>query len=193
MRKMTCLAIVAIWALAAGPAMAQQKIGVVDIVKIFNNCEEVKVYKDDLDRQRDAADKEALEREKKINAPLLARDSQYKPGSPEYLQKTKEAIVLQYDLKSFKSSSTQYLLIQHQMHTQRIYAKIVDEIAAYAKANGFELVLAMDEISLEDAKSFQEVLARIAQRKILYRADAIDLTDIVLKRVNDKYKAGSGG
>ncbi|MCK5711550.1 MAG: hypothetical protein KAI25_02425, partial [Hyphomicrobiaceae bacterium] len=81
--------------------------------------------------------------------------------------------------------------IQHQLHTEQIYGEILEEIAKHAAQHGFQLILALDDIKLKGSKNFREVLARIAQKKVLFHAESIDLTDVILKKVNDRYKTAS--
>lgn len=175
--------------LACGTIAVAQKVAVVDVIKIFNNCKKSKSLSKNLDAQRVVMEKEANTREKKITNTILRRDDQFKKGSPEFLRMTQEALKLQFDLKSYNAYSTQYLLIQHKIHTEQIYGEILEEIAKHATQHGFQLILALDNIKLKGSKNFREVAERIVQKKVLFHAKSIDLTATILRKVNDRYKA----
>jgi Skp family chaperone for outer membrane proteins len=160
---------------------------VVDIVRVFNTCKKTQAIQEDLNKQREAMNKEVETRRKKIDNIMLLL-MELKPGSPEHLRLQQEALKEGFDLKSYQEFMKQKLLIQHRLHTEKIYEELLSEIADHARRHGFTLILALEEVKIRDSKSLGELQAKIAQKKVLYHTKAIDLTEPILKQVDAKYK-----
>jgi Skp family chaperone for outer membrane proteins len=74
--------------------------------------------------------------------------------------------------------ATTYLAFFRQLDT---------EISKYAKANGIKLVLRQSETSLDDGQSLQDIFKAL-NRQILFE-DSLDITDPILKALNDASKS----
>jgi Skp family chaperone for outer membrane proteins len=59
-------------------------------------------------------------------------------------------------------------------------------IETVAKERRYDLVIHLDSVDLA-SQTTTELLNKIAQRKCLYAAKSIDITNVVLKRVNRRY------
>ena len=79
---------------------------------------------------------------------------------------------------------------EHQGLTEAMYREILDVIQTVAKEQGDTLVLYRDDIDLK-SDSITELLSKITRRKVLYSDPGMDITDLVLARLNERYKAGT--
>lgn len=182
------LAVAALTAVLTGSAApaAAQKVGVVDLLRLYQNCKMAEEMMADLEAQRQEMEREIDDHQKRINEMTNLRELDFKAGSPEALRLTEDILKLEFDLEAYRGYKTQYLLLRHMQYTQQIYNAILREIRDYARENGFELILSLDPLNLEGSRSPQESVARIAQKKVLYRAESIDLTEIILHRLDQR-------
>ena len=75
--------------------------------------------------------------------------------------------------------------------TRQLHTEIVAAIAVEAKMRGMEIVLHQPLASEPDA-SLRDMLDRVRSPQVLYAAKSMDLTDAVLKMVNDRFKKQEG-
>ena len=70
------------------------------------------------------------------------------------------------------------------------YQKVRREVAAYAQANGIDLVIFNDSVLPFEAQSKPEVDQQIAARRVIYAADHMNITDEIIVLMNNKHHAG---
>jgi len=76
------------------------------------------------------------------------------------------------------------------MLTNEIYQDLRRTIAEYSQEHGFDLILKDDEQRKED-KSIEEISTEIRIRGILYYAPSVDITEVIITRLNDHYRKGN--
>ena len=82
------------------------------------------------------------------------------------------------------------------LRMQGLYRKIVNAAQTTAQAQGYELVLVDDSIgelhvdrnSREPAQL--QILQQIARRRVIYASETVDITDELITRMNNAYRAG---
>lgn len=148
---------------ASGVAADAPKMGYVNLGKIFDNY------------QRTKASEQALQQQgKQKQAELEARVTELKTlrkhldvlSEQAREAKTKELEEKSDELQRLKTRAERDFLRERNRMAQTILQEIQQTVADYARANGFSLV--MD------------------QRTVLYGADTYDLTDEILKALNDR-------
>lgn len=77
----------------------------------------------------------------------------------------------QQDLQSYQQNATAQFQSEQAAETGKVYDKIVDFMKGYAKEKGYKMVLTYSKASLT----------------VLYGDHSLDVTDDVLKRLNDAY------
>ena len=75
----------------------------------------------------------------------------------------------------------------------RGYGDALAEIKAYSSETGIDIVYSTREVQMEKARSTEDLEALIATKYILHSDPGIDISDAVLKRLNDKFAAGGAG
>jgi len=80
------------------------------------------------------------------------------------------------------------LLREHRRYTKQLYEEILAVVAQVAKQRGIDVVLYVERevVQTEDTR---ELLTMIERRKVLYASDQVDLTQTVLARLNEAYRA----
>jgi len=179
---------------SATGAPAQRREGtavaVCDVVAVFNNYDRLSDLNHDLDT-----------RLKKIAKEIEARASVIRDkeemlkgiaeGSREYEKQLQEVQRLKIELQAW--GQYQETLVARDRHrlTTDMYDQILDTVDVVSKEQGFKIVL-FRETRDTSTKSFQELLAQMSNRKILYSDPSIDLTERVLARLNDQYEKSKG-
>jgi len=165
----------------------EMKIGVVDIVKVFDDyaksddlekdlTEELEVFNNEMKFLKDGLDKlEALIEQ-------LSADSELRVEKVSEYAMKKQA----YQAKS--KAEQKRLAIKQSKLLMELYGDIVGAVGEYAKAEEYTLVLKADSGSVR-GESPDEVQLRIAIRPVLYYSSMHDLTDDIIKVLNENYEA----
>jgi Skp family chaperone for outer membrane proteins len=163
------------------------QIGVVDLSKIYDKWTKVKEFTDDLEVQKAAQETQLAAMEKEAKEKMTVRDT---PGINIKIKQNAQIEIVQ--LKAKLEFMVQMWNDQVKRMLDEGIAKFFDEIRAevdaYAKENGYTLVLKTESgpLSGEENKAASgEKIARIA---VLACHPSLDITDDVLARLEEKYK-----
>ena len=174
-------------AAAAGP---KGTVAVCDVVTVFNNYQRAKDLSAEFQeraKQLAAQDKQKLQVIQEVEKVLEALN----PGSKSYEEQLQKWEKLSFELAAWSRLRKQVNIRQHRRLTEEMFKEILDMIEKVAKERRYELVIQKDSVELT-SQTTTELLAKIAQRKCLYAAQSIDITDVVLKRVNRLYRRAKG-
>ena len=162
------LALAGCWVLGAGHQPAafadNPKIGYVDMGKLFDGYERTKQSEAVLEKrgqQKEAELTQRLEDLKKMRQGLELLNDQAREVKSRDIEKQAD------DLRRFGNNTKEDLLKERDTIAKQIIHDIEQLVQAYAKTNGFSLIL--DE------------------RTLLYGQDSYDLTEDVLKQLNQQY------
>lgn len=162
------------------------KVAVCDVVTVFNNYQRAKDLSAEFTKKREKIaeeDKKRVEEIKRLEQVLddLTPDSkQYEANLVKYEQ-------LLIGREAWRRGKEAAAIRWHRTLTEQMYEEILEMVAAAAKQGGFDLILHKETVELA-SQTTAELLNKIAQRKVLYVNDAIDLTSMVLGRMNRQYK-----
>ena len=173
---------------AQTPAAATRaRVGVCDVVEVFNNYQRAKDLTAKLNERRQAIKAESQKRSKAIDALRLELEN-YKKGSKKYEDTLNEIQRLSIEADAYLKYQDALALREHRKLTKDMYNEIKAMIARVARQRGVVLVLQRepDEITTENTA---ELLRQIYSRKVLYADDSLDLTETVLLALNQAYKA----
>jgi Skp family chaperone for outer membrane proteins len=190
-----CLVAAAAWGIARAqgeppkaPAAAQAaKLATCDVRDIFRNYLRAK----DLLTQRDKRLREIQdEREKRqrVIDGIKLRLEGLKKDSPQYEKDLNEMQRLTIDLSSWMQFQEQLIFREHFRMTKDMYTEVLRAVEKVAKDRGAQIVLDRQRQDV-DAESNEDLLRQMETRKVLYGDDAIDLTEAVLSRLNEAYRA----
>jgi len=196
MKKTTALTLavliilIGLWDYRAGLAQpagpAPLKLAVVHVAKVLSECRE------NLDRE-----KITREKERKIKAQLAQMESEtnairqelenvLKPASPEYLTQMQNWFDKKALMEAFEQGQKQVFASETQAWMENLYKKFLEEVEKIAHAEQFTLVLAKDDMPLQDLK-LTDLSAFIRSRKVLYHSTTIDLTAKVMENLDLAY------
>jgi len=196
--KASCIYLLAIFALAglaalltgavAQPASpARARIAFCDLVLVFNNYQRAKDMTTELNERRKAIEAERSKRTKAVDA-LKMELQNYKKGSQQYEKTLNEVQRQSIELEAYLRFQEQLALREHRSLTEEMYNEIIGAVAKAATQQGISVVLQreQEQLNTDDTKA---MLQQIYNRKVLYFADGLDITDVILTSLNQTYKA----
>jgi Skp family chaperone for outer membrane proteins len=165
---------------------AVQKTAVVDVALIFKSLTQFAALREDL-----AADvKKAEDKVKAIatQGQNLKTDLAKLPkGTDEYAATEKKLRETAREFEDLRNDSKKRFISRESDIYRDTYKTTRETIAAYAKAHGFTLVLRFRPDAPGATAAPQEVLSHV-NRHVIFHDNRIDITDAIIKSLNDDYK-----
>lgn len=176
----------------SAPAARPTSIAVVDLSAVLNKLEEKTSVEADLQVQTQQLKQEQTVKEQEINQ-LRADLDVLSPDSEAYQSKQEALEEKTVELQAWTAYQTQKLNRQAAEQIERLYRKMLEAVEQTAKARGCDLVLFKEQaVNFRGAKREQLPLL-IQNRKVLYSAPDLDLTQEVLTLMNNQYHSGAQG
>ena len=190
--SVACVAVFLTVVSAQAPAAAGPRgtVAVCDVVTVFNKYKRAIDLSEEFQERAKklaAQDKQKVQVIQEVEKVLDA----LKPGSKSYEEQLQKWEKLSVERATWRRLREQVNLREHRRMTEEMYTEILAMIETVAKERRYDLVLHLDNVGLA-SQTTTELLNKIAQRKCLYAAKSIDLTDVVLKRVNRRYSQSKG-
>jgi Skp family chaperone for outer membrane proteins len=173
----------------AGGAAGVAKVAVCDIAQVFNKSQQALELSAKFADKRNQIAAQDEERKTKIQQ-LEKRLESIKPESKEFDVVMGEHDQLVAALQVWQQIQQKQFLTEHRRLTEGMYAAILKKVETVAKDKGFDIVFYKEDVDIT-SKTTEELLNKIAQRKVLYNNPAFDLTNSVLDSVNADYKAAT--
>lgn len=170
------------------------RIGAADIVRVFDELEEKIDMNADLrqlEEKRTARLRELGDRVRELEdkAKLLRPESEEAKNNAKLLEDASR------EFRSYRDATEDHLYNKLYDFTLSIYKKIRDEAQAYAREAGYDVVLRTRDTEIGDLDKdlrprtrYLELNRRIDAQGVLYHSPAIDFTDVLIKRLNEKYQ-----
>jgi len=115
------------------------------------------------------------------------------PDSPEYRRKVEQAWRLRADLEVQKNVSDQLIDRRRAEAFAKLFENIRDAASRVAERAGYDLVLSNDAGAELPEGSESQVRSVMINRRVLYAADELDITDQVVRMMNNEWAAGQAG
>jgi Skp family chaperone for outer membrane proteins len=173
---------------APAAAPASMRIAVCDVVKVFANCERSKDLKTKF-AERARANKAEDERRAKQIESIEQELRELKPSSKEFEDRMEEMSRLSINRETWAKFEDTREMRERMRLTEEMYRDVQAAVAQVAKDQGLHVVINSDETPF-DAKA--DIYRQIEARKVLYNDGGADITDAVLARLNEAYKAKPG-
>lgn len=170
----------------AAAAPAPHQIGLIDMAHIFKNYEKFKDQTAGLQKLAEEAEAKAqamMERGKKGQEQL----QNLTPGSAEFTQIEADLIKLKTELEAFRQVEQQKIVRQQADVYKTIYLEVQDVVNRYAAYYKYTLVIRFNRGDVADAGNPQAIIQNM-NRQVVYYQTQDDITDPILKHLNDQYK-----
>jgi len=194
MRRLTFLAAAVAAGLAvSASASAALKVGVVDIVSVTNNYERTKDANADIQVEQ-ANFKAAAEPKVKALEDLRLKRDGFNKGTKEWQQLDDQVLKMRAELNTWMQIERIKIERRHQEVLLDMYRQMTDAVSRIAKQKQIDLIftqafLEPPQIDVDKAIGLQDLQKRIVGQRVLYPTDVTDITQDVLKILNDEYKA----
>ncbi|MBX3387858.1 MAG: OmpH family outer membrane protein [Phycisphaeraceae bacterium] len=173
----------------SGTAPAAPRIALINIEKVINDLDELKIG-----QQRIAAKAEA--RQAELNALGKQLDEGQKKLElidPKDASRRDEAVKL---MELSATANAKQQAFQAIINLEKgdlfrlVHGHIMEACASYAKKNEIDLVMVDDRVlAFQENDDVGKVTALISQKRILYAAPQLDITDAVIKLMNTNFAA----
>lgn len=194
MRRLTFLAAaMAVALVASAAADAALKVGVVDLVAVTNGYDRTKDANADIQVEQ-ANFKVAAEPKVKALEDLRLKRDGFNKGTQEWQQLDDQVLKARAELNTWMQIERIKLERRHQEVLLDMYRQMTDAIGRMVKKNSIDLVftkafLEPPQIDVDKAVGLQDLQKRIVGQRVLYPTAVTDITQDVLKILNDAYKA----
>lgn len=171
----------------AAEAPAVTRVAVMDVVKVFANYQRAKDQELKLQERRRAVKAEDEKRAKLIES-MEQELKDLNPTSPEFQKRMDELTKASVERESWLKFEDARELQERYRLSDEMYKDIGKAAGDVAKANNFQVVLNSDE---SNAEPKPDIFRKIERKKVLYADPSLDITDLVLMRLNEAYKSGA--
>ena len=166
------------------------KVGLIDMAHVFKNYEKFEALRNDLKEEITGSENKA----KAMQAELVTMQNNLKglkEGTPEYSKTEQEIVKKAAEFEGFRrSASREFLKKESQIYLQ-VYNETSEAVKKYADFYKYTLVIRFNREPL-DTENPQNLLQGMNRQVVHHRAED-DITESVLKYLNDKYTRSSGG
>lgn len=163
------------------------KIGLVRFTALVNGYKRMQVEQDAGIKKRDQLRQEQAAKQDELDK-LTAKLQQNTPDSDAYKKTEEELRQKKADLETWARVKSEELMNEETRIIREIYQDVEAAVVDYGRQNHYTLILKEDDLELAKA-SIAEVKIKVALRKVLYADPSIDITDAVIKLLNERYEA----
>lgn len=197
---MVVLAAAVVWMAATAVNQAQPaagaaggtRLGVVDIVRVFDTFEQTQV----LNRQQEAHLKSLGEEADRKSQEIQAEQAQLQamnPNTADYYKQNQKVKKMMIDFEVWRQVERDNIGENHKRWIEKTYVMMVEEIERVARKRGMQVVLTRERLKT-DVPDSKALLAQILNIKVVY-ADSdpsIDITEEVLANLNAAFQKAGG-
>lgn len=169
------------------PRPATGRIAVVDVVKIFNEYLLQKDLTDEINKKKAELQLEAQARRERADAMKATLDA-LNPSDPTYPAKMNELIQMQIQNKNWVEIKEAAMTAEIAKWSANIYKEILKATEEVAVQSGYDLVLYREEFEPVNPDP-DAVRQQIRSRKVVYVNPSIDISQIVLDKLNTAHRA----
>lgn len=173
-------------------AAAASKIALINIEKVINDLDEVKMGQQKIGAKADARQVELNNIAKQIDE----GQKKLELIDPKDTSRREEAVKLM-ELTATANAKQQafqgIINIEKGDLFREVHGNIMDACASFAQKNDIELILVDDRVlSFQENDDVNKVSALISQKRIVYGAPALDITNDIIKMMNNNFAANGG-
>jgi Skp family chaperone for outer membrane proteins len=168
---------------------APTAVAVIDVARLVQEIDERGEWDMKMESLQAAVNQEAQDRQGAIERRL--KESEAVEDAEQRQDVRDEVALMQLRFEQWVQSKTQEIDRERSLKWRSIYRNLRREAARVAETDGYELVLVNDatgEIRTEPNSQMpleQQVLTQMLNRRILYSASPIDITEPVIVRMNN--------
>ena len=174
---------------AAGEAKSAHQIGLIDMAHIFKNYTKFKAETEGLQKAAEEAEAKAqgmVAEMKQVQGTMQGLTA----TSPEYSAKEAQLIELQTKLQTFQQVERRDIVRKQAEVYKKIYLEVQKAVQQYASYYNYTLVIRFNRQEISAAGDPQQIIQGM-NRQVVWHRQQDDLTDVILKYLNDQYAASA--
>jgi len=169
------------------PATLRNKIGVVDLAKVFKSYKKSSELEKRINGERDKL-KETIDKQRKhirdINREMDLLDIE----SEAYRTKEEEKRIELARFELMKERLQRTIKRRWEQYNLNLLEDIESVVKDYGKKHGFTLIFKVEGEPIDERKL--DKLVQIGLKSVLYFSDRVDITEDVVTILNQRYKVG---
>lgn len=170
----------------AAAAQAPTRLGLIDMAYVFKNYDKFKTLRDDLKAEIQGSDQQAKAMATKIKT-VQEQMKTFAEGSPDFVEKEKELARLATEFETFRKVAQRDFLRKEADIYKTVYLEVSDAVKLYAQHYKYALIMRFNREDLEASSNPEEVLQGM-NRQVVYYSSRDDITDAVVKYLNQRYQ-----
>lgn len=176
-----------------GEAVAGSRpVAVLDLVRIFNECAQIKDLNEMIRQRTEELTKEAGQR-KEVIQNKQEELSAFQPGKSDYEGRRKDLMRLNVEANVWFKMQEDELEREKFDWTRIVYEQSLAVASELAKEQGIQMVMQRVDFKPYDIEPTVQSLRRMIQdRIVLYHVPEIDITDQVIRRLDVQYNDRGG-
>ncbi|MCH2210618.1 MAG: OmpH family outer membrane protein [Fuerstiella sp.] len=170
------------------------RVGLIDMAHVFQNYEKFKELREGLQaavQQSDAEAKDMAGEFKALQEQLSQQSKDFDPGSPEYENIERRLLDEKAKFESWRAATQRKLARRETEMLKTIYADVSRMVKAYSEYAEYSLVLRFNRKGVDDEMQPQQAIQAM-NKNVIYHQSGNDITEIVLKQLNNQYNRKSG-
>lgn len=175
--------------LAVGQQGGSARVAVVDVPAASSRYARTADLEAQFEQQRIKFNEERSTRQQRIQRLEQSLQEELKPGTPEFEGRRKDLAMQQAELQWFVESESQRIERALAESLRVIFSDILESIREVSDEQGIDIVLAADRLPEEPAQNTSQVRQQIVLQKVLHWNPRVDLTEMVITRLNERYRA----
>lgn len=166
-------------------------VATVDLERIFNRLDEREQADTELMRMANELQKNIDAQVRRIT--VLEEDLEaFEQGSDKYQETLEKLSLLSLEYQADVEWSRQMIAFQRAVILRRIYSSIREFMDKEAKERGIDIVFVDDTVVELPPGDEEETTRQISARRMLYTNPSIDITDEVIRRMNEEFSRQRG-
>ncbi len=177
---------------AAPQTATNGQVAVIDLVRIFAECAEIKSLNDRLNNEGTETKQEAEQRQARIEQKQKELTA-FEPGTSDYETRRKELLRLNIEANVWLKYKQEDIERRKFEWTELLYSRAQDVVAALAAERGYLTVVQRIEFKPSEVGPNVQALHRLIQeRSVFWHSPEADITDEVIRRMDVAYKTSGG-
>lgn len=169
---------------AAATSNLPHKVGLIDMAHVFKKYDKFETLREDLKGEISTSEAKAKEMQQELVG-LQENLKKLTEGSPTFAKAEKEIVLKAADFENFRRTASRDFLKKESKIYLQVYTETSEAVKKYADYYKYTLVIRFNREQLETENP--QALLQGMNRQVVYHRDEDDITDSVLKYLNEKY------
>ena len=172
---------------ASASAAMPHQVGLIDMAHVFKEYSKFKALSEALKQEVEGVDNQAkgmVEELQQLQARI--KSGTLVEGSPDYNTIEQQFLTKSTELETFRKMKQREFLRKEADIYKTVYLEVQDAVQQYARIYHYTLIMRFSRDQVESAENPQEIIQSM-NRPVVYHRNRDDLTDPILKYLNEQY------